>query len=345
MGFFTEDERQQLRIHNMILHVVGDGEFEPQPARAVEHAPFFLSRIRDTDAAAVHEFRQRSRTRDALAEIAVGAVEFEAGAQAISDSFSGQHRNTARDGAFFIFELRVDDPAVRIYSLIKYDYREAIEQAVEEDGQQRLRQIVHAFIDDKKAIQKSALIRITSGAAESQVSARDRTKTSPDIADYFSAFLEVDRARSDEELNRALLEALRQVMVASTDYLPNNDAAAALSAAKAHLRDRQQIDQEAIIESVFAAAGHPNEEVQLVLRHRTTRKLQSQRLTGLAFPPDRQVLRRPPLRKLRTTEGVTVTYPDGVMVARVQREDGPGEVITITTDRIVEETIVREGSR
>lgn len=345
MGFFTDDERQQLRIQNMILHVVGDGQFEPQPAREVEHAQFFLSRIRDTDAAPVHEFRNRSRTRDSLAEIATGEVEFEDGAQALSDAFSGQHRNTARDGAFFIFELRVDDPAVRIYSLIKYDYREAIEQAVEEDGQQRLRQIVHAFIDDKKAIQKSALVRIVGGAAEAQVSARDRTKTSPDIADYFSAFLEVDRTRSDEELNRVLLDTLRQVMVDSADLLPNNDAASALSAAKAHLRDRQQIDQDAIIESVIAAAGHPDEEVQNVLRHRITRKLQSQRLAGLAFPPDRQVLRRPPIRRIRTTEGVTVTYPDGVTVARVQREDGPGEIITITTDRIVEETIVREGSR
>ncbi|PTT65183.1 hypothetical protein [Stenotrophomonas sp. HMWF003] len=345
MGFLTDDERQQLRIHSMILHVVGDGDFEPQPARAVEHAQFFLSRIRDTDVAAVHQFRQRAPTRDMLARMAVAAETFEDGAQSLSAAFSRQHRTTTRDGAFFIFELRVTDPAVRIYSLIKYDYREAIEQAIEADGQQRLRQIVHAFIDDKKAIQKSALIRITDGVVEPQVSARDRTKTSPDIADYFSTFLDVDRARTDEELNISLLDSLRQVLVASIDLLPERDPATALKTAKALLRDRQQIDQDAIVDAVFAAAGHPDEEVQLVLRHRITRKLQSQRLAGLAFPPDRRVLRRPPMRRIRTAEGVTVTYPDGVTVTRVPRENALGEIITITTDLIVEETLVREGAR
>ncbi|MNC15891.1 37-kD nucleoid-associated bacterial protein [compost metagenome] len=345
MGFLTDDERQQLRIHSMILHVVGDGEFELQPARAVEYEEFFLSRIRDTDVAAVHEFRQNSAARDKLSRMATNEIEFEEGAQSLSDAFSRQHLATARDGAFFIFELRVNNPAVRIYSMIKYDYREAIEQAIAEDGQQRLRQIVHALIDDKKAVQKSALIRINGGVPEPQVSARDRTKASPDIADYFSIFLDVDRSRSDEDLNRALLESLRQVLIASVDLLPEQDAAAALKTAKASLREREQIDEGAIVDAVLAAAGHPNEEVQLVLRNRITRKLRSQRLTGLVFPPDRQILRKPAMRRLRTTEGVTVTYPDGVTVERTARDNGIGEVITITTELIVEETIVREGAR
>lgn len=349
MGFLTEDERGQLRIESMILHVVGGEEFDPQPAREVEHANFFIGRILETDAAAVYQFKEVSGSRDRLQNMAIEAITFEAGAQDLSREFSRQHGTTTRDGAFFIFALRVDDAHVRIYSLIKYDYREAIEQSEGEDGQQRLRRIIHAFIDDKKAIQKAALIRVVNGRAETMVAARDRTKSAPEIADYFATFLDVERTRSDDELNRELVEALRKTFLECKDLLPNNDVASALQQAKGMLRDRQQIDEEAIVDAVIAAAGHPaDEETKTLLRRRTTQKLRTQRLTGLAFPPDRQVLRKPPLRKLRTTEGVTVTYPDEINAVRVRRMPNPageGEVITITTERIVEDTVVPDRAR
>lgn len=349
MGFLTEEERGQLRIESMILHVVSEEEFDPQLARVVEHANFFIGRILDTDVAAVYQFKEASGSRDRLQNMATGATAFEAGAQGLSREFSRQHGTTTRDGAFFIFDLRTDDANVRIYSLIKYDYREAIEQSEDDDGQQRLRRIIHAFIDDKKAIQKAALIRIVNGQAEVMVAARDRTKPAPEIADYFATFLDVERTRSDDELNRLLVEALRKIFSECKDLLPNNDVASALQQAKGVLRDRQQIDEEAIIDAVMAASGHPaDEETQRLLRRRTTQKLRAQRLTGLEFPPDRQVLGKPPLRKIRTTEGVTVTYPDEINAVRVQRARNPigaGEIITITTDRIVEDTIVSDRTR
>lgn len=349
MGFLTDDERRQLRIDSMILHVVGEEDFDPQPARTVEHANFFVARILNTDAAAVYQFKEVSGSRDRLQNMATGAVSFEAGAQGLSREFSRQHGTTTRDGAFFIFDLRTDDVNVRIYSLIKYDYREAIEQSEDEDGQQRLRQIIHAFIDDKKAIQKAALIRVIDGQAEAMVATLDRTKTAPEIADYFATFLDVERIRSDDELNRQLVEALRKTLSDCKDLLPNNDVASALQQAKGVLRERQQIDEEAVVDAVIAAAGHPaDEETKALLRRRTTHKLRLQRLNGLEFPPDRQVLRKPPLRKIRTTEGVTVTYPDEINSVTVQRTRNPageGEVITITTDRIVEDTVVSDRAR
>lgn len=349
MGFLTDVEREQLRIAAMILHVVGEEEFHPQPARVVEHVNFFIARILDTDTSPVYQFKEISAARDLIQNMAAEVTTFEAGAQDLSREFSRQHGTTTRDGAFFIFELRIDDPTVRIYSLIKYDYREAIEQSEGEDGQQRLRRIIHAFIDDKKAVQKAALVRISDGQADLMVAAKDRTKKSPEIADYFATFLDVERTLDDDELNRLLVEALRKTFTDCKDLLPNNDVASALRQAKAVLRDRQQIDEDAIADAVIAGAGHPaNEETRNLLRHRTSMKLRKHRLAGLEFPPDRQILRKPPLRRIRTTEGVTVTYPDEVNAVTVQRTRNPagqGEIITITTDRVVEDTIVPDSAR
>lgn len=349
MGFLNENERDQLRIEAMTLHVVGEADFDPQPAQVVEHANFFIGRILDTDAAAVYQFKNVSHARDLLEAMAADALAFEGGAQDLSREFSRQHGATARDGAFFIFALRTDDPGVRIYSLIKYDYREAIEQAEGADGQQRLRRIIHAFIDDKRAIQKAALIRVVNGQADAMVAARDRTRPSPEIADYFATFLDVERTLSDDELNRLLVEALRKTLMECKAVLPNQDAASALQQAKAVLRDRQRIDEESIVDAIIAAAGHPaDEQTRTLLRRKTTQKLRTHRLAGLEFAPNRQVLRKPPLRKVRTTEGVTVTYPDeadSVTVRRQRNPDGEGEVITITTDRIVEDTVVPDRAR
>lgn len=349
MGFLTEIERENLRIESMILHVVGEEEFEPQPARAVEHANFFIGRILDTDAAAVYEFKAVSGSRDHLQAMATGAMTFEAGAQELAREFSRLHGTTTRDGAFLIFELRTDVADVRLYSLIKYDYREAIEQMDGEDGQQRLRRIIHAFIDDKKAIQKAAIIRVVNGQAEPMISARDRTRPAPEIADYFATFLDVERTRSDADLNRLLTEALRKTLIESKDLLPNGDVSKAFRAAKGILRDRQEIDEDAVVDAVVAAAGHPaDEQTVATLRRRTIQKLKTQRLTGIAFPPDRQILRKPNLRKISTVEGVVLMYPDevnGVTVRRVANLEGPGEVITITTNRVVEDVVVPDRAR
>lgn len=347
MGFLTEGERGQLRIESMILHVVGDDEFEPAPAQVVEHASFFLSRILDTDVAPVYQFNEVSRSREWIEKMARSAVTFEQGAQELSREFSRLHGTTTRDGAFFIFDLRVDDDAVRVYSLIKYDYREAIEQADNDDGATRLRRIVHAFVDDKKAIQKAALIRVVGGHAEQLLATRDRTRAAPAIADYFATFLDVHRTSSDEDLNRLMVAALRETFSECKEVLPNQDVASALRQAKVVLRDRQEINEEAIVDAVLAAAGHPNDErTQGILRKRTTQRLRAKRLAGLAFPPDRAVLRKASMRRIRTTEGVTVLYPDGVAkVRRVLNPNGAGETITITTDRIVEDTVVPDNAR
>lgn len=349
MGFLTDAERGSLRIEAMILHVVsGEEEFSAESERQVEHEGFFIPRILDTDVSAVYSFDEASNTKASLERMAAGEDTFEAGAQELSRQFALWHRNAAVvDGAFFIFSLTVDDPNTRIYSLIKYDYRDVIEQ-FEEEGEPRLRRIVHAFIDDKKAIQKSALVRVVNGRAEALISARDRVRPAPEIADYFAGYLDVTRTRSDDELNRSVVEVLTKTLKESKESLPQQDVAQALRHAKSILRDRQQIDEAAIEEAVMAAAGNPAEEVtRVALQRRTEKEIRRARLTGLAFRPDARILRHPPLRRLKTVEGVTITYPDESAVVTVQRGINPngGATITIQTDRIEEETVVSNRAR
>lgn len=347
MAFFSDLEAESLVIENMILHVVGGGEFVPEPARTVEHSEFFVARIQDIDVAPIYSFHPNSKTKDHIEKIANKTLSFESGTQELSREFSKLHGGSSRDGALFIFELSCNIENVKLYCLIKYDYREAIEQSAGEKGDV-LRRIVHAFIADKRAIQKSALIRVVNGVAEASVATRDRMKPSPEIGDYFANFLDVSRTRSDRELNDKVVDVLRMTLSSAKNFLPNNDVPLAFRHAKSVLRDRQEISEDAISDAILAAAGNPeSEEVRGELLTITLRKIKSAKLDGLVFKPVADILGRPPMRKIRTTEGVTITYPDDVDGVTVTRTPNPkgGEKIIVDTKQVTEDNVVRDPTR
>lgn len=347
MGFLTEDELSSLRIENMVLHTVSDGNFVPQQARPVEQAEFFVERIRETDAAAVFGFEDMSQTKAQIERIAKGEDGFEIGAQSLAREFARFHDGTSRKGAFFIFELATNVSKTKIYSLIKYDYEEVVEQT---DGNQEtlLRLIVQAFVAGKRSIQKAALVRVVGGMAEIAICATDRMKPGADIGDYFASYLHVKRTRSDDDLNREVVKVLRNTLSERKEDLPGKDVARAFKHAQAHLHDRNVVDEMSIRDAILAAAENPEDEKTIGRFDQSLRrKIKSSKLEGLSFAPNRKILKKPGLRQLKTTEGVLVVYPDDASAATVSRDkvDGGGEIITIHTKKVTDDRIVSENAR
>jgi hypothetical protein len=112
MSFLTDSEASSLRIARMSLHIVSDDEFKPEPELTIERDDFLLDRIRDIASASVYRFDDISTTRDTIEAIATREVGFEDGAQTLAREFCRFHRGGTRDGAFFVFELGVDDERV-----------------------------------------------------------------------------------------------------------------------------------------------------------------------------------------------------------------------------------------
>lgn len=345
MSFLTDDEVGSLRIDRMIVHVVGREAFEPQPEmEGIDHLDFFLARIQDAAISGVHRFEPNSVVKASIEAIAKGEVTFEAGAQELSRKFSKDHVGSSRDGAFFVFELSAGTEGEKIYSLVKYDYRQAIELYAQE-GKNALRQIVQAFVKEKKAIQKSCLVRCVDGVAQSDVSAFDRMGDAPDLTDYFQKFLDVVRERDTKELSERLREVLRRTLQQCKAHLPNEDVAAALAATKDHLRGRDTVDDEAIREAIFVAANRPDEDVRANLDKALDRQLKDRKLAGITFKPDPQVFRRAPRRKLRTAEEVVLTYPgeqEDRAVKRVRSPDGGWTITIQTTEDLVEDATIAD---
>lgn len=284
MGFLSETERASLRIREMSLHVVGTDDFVEQPKRDnIEHEEFFIERIRGNDMDSVYSFEEHSAVRDVIARIAAGD-DFEKGAQDLARDFSRLHVGTSKEGAFFVFDLDTDDDS-RIFCLIKYDYHEAIEQR-QEGGKSVLRQIIHAFVKEKRAVQKCCLVRVKGGKVELAVSARDRVKPSPELSDYFYKYLGVQRTRDDAELTRAVVDVVRNALTECKEYLPNQQVGPALQRAKSALRLRQEVTAAAISEIVIGVSDRSEDEkAVLAMQHSVTKQLAKARLEGVHFKP------------------------------------------------------------
>ncbi|WP_428031522.1 hypothetical protein [Ancylobacter sp.] len=347
MGFFSDQEMAELRINRMILHVVSKSkeDFVAQSEmdlNGVDHLDFFLARLFDAAIDSVHEFKVSSDTRSTIEQIASGVIGFEKGAQDISRRFDNVHPQTATSGAFFVFELVVEDPSIRLYGMMKYDYRQAVE-LYEKQGRNALRQIVQAFVQEKGAIQKAAIVRTRNGVAEPALSARDRMGNSPDLTDYFEAFLDVKRERNNAQLSEDLRGALRSVVEDLRDYLPDRDVPAALRAAKEALQGREVVDESAVKEALFVAAGRPQEEeIRAAVERAVTRHLKAKKLNGVTFKPHPAVLRTAARRRIRTAEGVVIEFPGDQEDKTVRRRLSPDGGATITVQ--TEEKLVEDGT-
>ncbi|WP_235810094.1 hypothetical protein [Pseudomonas syringae group genomosp. 3] len=342
MSFFTDEESGSLKIERMILHVVGPKDFQAMAERSLEEEAFFINKIKDMAAAPVFMFKAVSPARQEIESIAGGDISFEHGAQSLAASFNRQHVGGSADGVLCMFELAVADPDVKIYSLIKYDYKLALEQNDSSPGQ-AFRRILTALVDDKKAIQKTALVRVVSGVADPNISATDRTKQGADLADYFADFLAVARAVSDTELSEITRKLIKGALQACKADLPDQDVPRAVKKAQASLASRRKIDEEAIVEAVMAAAGHPTDEkVANRLERETCRRVRSSKLHEVSFKPDRRIFRQPYMRKIMTVEGVTIIFPDKAESpnVRVVDLDGDRRQIIVDTDKVTEDSVV-----
>lgn len=344
MSFLTDEEAASLRLARMSLHIVSDDEFVAEPELAIEHDDFLLDRIRDVASASVYRFEEVSATRDALEQIARRDVGFEEGAQALAREFCRFHRGGTRDGAFFVFELGVADESARVYALMKYDYGQALE-LVQTEGVAGLRRIVEAFVGDKTAIQKSAIVRVVDGVADINVSTRDRMgRPAPDLTDYFIRYLQVTRDRTNGELTGAVKEVVKTTLGDHRELLPAGGVALAVSRALDVLRQTETVTEEVINHAVWMGAGQPaDEQARASLQKSVARLVKRKRLTGVAFPPDAGQLGRPITRVVRTEEGVTIHYNTGLEGEAVRKVDLPdGDTQFIVTTRKYTDAVVAE---
>jgi hypothetical protein len=335
MGFLTPTEIDSLRIARICLHIVGgEDEFEPQPELPVEHDDFLLQILKEIASDSVYRFADISTTRGTVEGVARREQSFEESAQSLAADFCRFHKGRTRDGAFFVFELGVEDPDVNIYGLIKYDYSQALE-LVHREGANGLRRIVEAFASDKSSIQKAALIRTVNGIATPAISTRDRMgRPAPNLTDFFQSYLQVVRDRSDQELTTEVREVVRTALTDHREHFQKGEMAVGIARAIDVLRNASEITEDVMRQAVWVGAGQPDDEAfKSNLEVSVNRLIRKKKLAGLSFTPHQESLPKTVRRRVQTQEGITIEYNtslEGQAIRKEDLEDGTTRFIVTT---------------
>lgn len=311
MAFFDEHQLAALRIEQMVFHLVGPKAENFVRLEAIDPGPFtgfFLERIGSVNSGAPYEFTDASATRERLARISADPSRFQDESEKLADDFQREHGGATAAGAFLVFRLTAG--AEEFFALLKYDDETVLTYDVEEaDGGRKrvnLEALERTFVQNREALQKSALVRLTDGGGELRVLDR---RNQQKVARYFEAFLAAKRLHDDADLTERLVKLTRDLIRANKDLVPpevHREANRRCYNAAAAGGQIGVDDQKRYLEAVVGQAladDHP-----LVERYRAA--LRRERIEGAPVTLNPEKVRPPALVRYVTKNQIQIRVPN-----------------------------------
>lgn len=321
MAFFDEHHLSDLRIEQMVFHLVGPKAENFVRLEAIKpgaFANFFLERIRSVNGGVPYEFTDASATRERLFRISNDPNRFQEESEKLAEDFQSQHGGATAAGAFLVFRLLA--AGEEVFALLKYDDETVLTYDVQDaaDGRKRvnLEALERTFVQNREALQKSALIRLTTAGGELTVLDR---RNQQKVARYFEAFLAAKRLHDDAELTLKLVMTARDVIRANKDLVPDEvykEATRRCYNAAAAGGEIGAEDQKRFLEAVVGQNlpdDHP-------LVEKFNSALRRERIDGAPVSLDPQNVPQPSLVRYVTRNGIQIRVPADALRA-VQVED------------------------
>lgn len=322
MAFFDEQQIAALKIEQMVFHLVGPKPESFVRLEALDPGPFtgfFLERIGSVNAGAPYIFSDASATRERLSRISADPQRFQSESEKLAEDFQREHGGSTAAGAFLVFRLTTG--AEEFFALLKYDDETVLTYDMEEgeDGRKRvsLAALERTFVQNRDALQKSALVRLTPDGGELRVLDR---RNQQKVARYFEAFLAAKRLHDDADLTQKLVKVAREIIRGNRDLVSPEvykeatrrcyDAAAAGGKLDAG-------EQKRFLEAVV---GHPlDDDHPLVEKFRSA--LRRERIEGAPVTLNAQKVPQPTLTRLVTVNQIQIRVPNDMRKAVEVKDD------------------------
>lgn len=326
MPVLTAQEREMLRVESFIFHAVHHGRPAPTLFNEVpigDFEQFFVGRVIDTLKGNRFTFNDRSTTLQALRDIDADPAMFVAVSKELATAF---HDDDGRFKQGILIVLSLVTNGRRLYSLIKYDYGDRVLGVVEQDAVALLTAVAKPLTENKKSLQKSALIELSEAGGDLVVI--DHSERSG-ITNFFRDFLEVTRSHSDAEMTTALTKSLLRTIQAHAAELPDEIATGWRQKLDGIVRRRQNFDEDQLFADLFGAHGSEG------IKDTYDMQMVTAGLDGQSFRFNRDALPIVGPQKFRTTEGIEITVPEAAAGTFEKVKEGNTYVITIRTNSVV----------
>jgi hypothetical protein len=328
---------ESLSIKSMRFHIVGPAPKdsdkpifkELKPVHFEPHSEFFKARIRDCLAGNLHYFDPDSDTLADLRSIVAGSRGLGVASIRLAKRFSQMHARQSMNGVFMLVKLQSD--AELYFSLMKFDDQDVLGYR-EREGQTVLTKLQQTFVEDKAAMQKVAIARLSDSAnVPLLVLERSDRKNG---TDFFRRFLGASRKFEESELTKRLLRAVSKTKRELTGRVDWDLLRSANSRAAQYMRAAEGIEENDL--SLFATAvfGTDGDGEVLEELHRQLRK---QGISGESFSFDKSAVPEPRRKVIRTKEDISISYTLEQKDRISRSVDGADTLITIRTAGIVDD--------
>ncbi|MBM7043708.1 nucleoid-associated protein [Rhizobium lusitanum] len=334
MAFFDDSELNELKIERMIFHLVGpkNGLIKLEEVNPGEFESFFVDRIRSVNGGLPYAFSDASSTRERLGRIASNGGLFQEESEKLAEDFQSHHGGTAAEGAILLFVLRAK--AKRSFALLKYDDETVVAYDLKDGSGGRkmvsLEAIQRTFVQNKAALQKAALIKLTDKGGELTVLDR---RNQQKVAQYFEAFLGARQTLSDAELTKKLVDVTRKVIGDNPDLVDGEVVKELTKRTYDAASGGGKIDSEEQRSFLETVVGHKLADDNALLA-KFNRALSVERISGVPMKLVPDQVKGPKTLYYKTANGIEIRVPHEFRALIEKTDDG----MIIIHDKLVVET-------
>lgn len=348
MGMLDQAELDRLTIERIIFHVVGPEDEDLVLMDEVDLAHvlgFFIDRIRETNIG--NRFKligPQQGVWPSLSAMQAQPAEFVKISKQLAESFNNAHKAVAsKRGAFIVAQLAGLEKAA--FGLIKFDDLRVLsfrQQTTPDGGMKAIvSEINNTFQEDKKAMQKSALVVLSGEEAVAAVF--DRANRA-DATAYFRTFLGVQRMYSPEDATKRFVKSIKEAFEAHKRRASSELREIWRKRLQEELSARETIDPDEDFEKFGSAVfGSFFEDAQF--REDLNKSLQKNKISGETINVAPEAIPIPTVRKIRTAESIEIRIPadlDVKTVLEVVDQPGGRKEIRIKTGGIIENELDTE---
>lgn len=299
-------------VERIIFHIVGPDLTTPTILTEVEdpstHSDFFVARLIETSKGTHYTFNPASGVQGQIHQSLVSPHAFVDCSQILAERFQKLYERDGRliPGVLMLLQVKSGDETYA--AIIKYDDTKVIsyKTTTTTDGKINpiLDHILNTFVQDKRALQKSALIKITNDIG--QLVCIDRSGKNGDITEKFKDFLDITRKFSHDTLTERLLDALKATAKAHKDIIPQSITSQLTTAAKEAISSIETFNPthpNILLNALFGDL-HTNELIQQTFE----KELKRQKIQTEIIKIPKNFFPKPARKMKETFEGIRVIY-------------------------------------
>lgn len=299
------------KIERMIFHIINREKISAEILEEVEdprvYEEFFIERLKETTKGASYKFNTDSVVQRQLIEAATNPHAFSDCSEILANHFHNIFLNDSRliPGVIMIFKIIAKGETYA--AIIKYDDIRVIsyKTAKTTEGKRKpiLDFILNTFVQDRKALQKSAIVKLSDTKSLYCI---DRSGKNGDITEKYKQFLDVQREFNHDMLTDRLLDALVATIKKHKGILPKEIGNRSRMVAKEALSSLDTFDPTASNELLTKIFGDHSEKEQL--KSTLIKELKKQKIQHEKVKIAKSKVTTPKKMIKETIEGIRIIY-------------------------------------